>query len=110
MEFLHNSFIVNAHFPLYRVQIKAVTLYWTLLFLWFPLCRSEAGLLVTPKFGYLSAAAVISRMMMTSIYKQLRMSRDGTLFVCSGVCESDPRIIQFALASCYAVHINALSI
>ena len=25
-------------------------------------------------------------------------------------CVSDPRIIQFALASCYAVHINALPI
>ena len=27
------------------------------------------------------------------------------VFGCSGVCESDPRFIQFALASCYAVNI-----
>ena len=26
------------------------------------------------------------------------------------VCVSDPRFIQFTLGSCYAVHINALSI
>ena len=26
------------------------------------------------------------------------------------MCVSDPRFIQFALGSCYAVHINALSI
>ena len=26
------------------------------------------------------------------------------------VCVSDPRFIQFALGSCYAMHINALSI
>ena len=26
------------------------------------------------------------------------------------VCVSDPRVIQFALGSCYAVHINAMSI
>ena len=26
------------------------------------------------------------------------------------VCVSDPRFIQFALGSCYGVHINALSI
>ena len=30
------------------------------------------------------------------------------VFGCSGVCESDPRLIQFAWASCYAVHINVL--
>ena len=37
----------------------------------------------------------------------LRRSRDGTrLFGC--LCLSDPRFIQFALASCYTVHINAL--
>ena len=29
---------------------------------------------------------------------------------CVRVCVSDPRFIQFALGSCYAVHINALSI
>ena len=29
---------------------------------------------------------------------------------CVFVCVSDPRFIQFALGSCYAVHINALSI
>ena len=33
-----------------------------------------------------------------------------SVFGCSGVCESDPRFILFALASCYAVHISALSI
>ena len=32
------------------------------------------------------------------------------LFGWKGVCVSDPRFIQFALGSCYAVHINALSI
>ena len=30
--------------------------------------------------------------------------------VCVCVCESDPSFIQFALGSCYAVHIHALSI
>ena len=34
----------------------------------------------------------------------LRWSRDGTLFGCSGVCESDPRFIQVTLASCYGSH------
>ena len=29
---------------------------------------------------------------------------------CACVYVSDPRFIQFALGSCYAVHINALSI
>ena len=29
---------------------------------------------------------------------------------CVRVCVSDPRSIQFALGSCYAVNINALSI
>ena len=74
MEFLHNSIIVidtidpgpTHTFQLYRVQIKAVILYWALFVPWFPLCRSEAGL-VTPKYGYLSAAAVISRMMMIEL-------------------------------------------
>ena len=30
--------------------------------------------------------------------------------VCVCVCVSDPRFIQFALSSCYAVHIDTLSI
>ena len=48
----------------------------------------------------------------TSSYINLRRSRDGTVFVPSSlrvfVCY--PRFIQFASATCYAVHINALSI
>ena len=32
------------------------------------------------------------------------------MFVCLCVCVSDPRFIHFALGSCYAVHINTLSI
>ena len=43
------------------------------------------------------------------LYVNLRRSRDGTVFVPSCVC-CYPRFIQFALATCYAVHINALSI
>ena len=47
------------------------------------------------------------------LYRNLRRSRDGPpLFVRVKVCVSvsDPRFIQFALCSYYAVHINALSI
>ena len=52
-------------------------------------------------------------------YINLGRSRDGSqLFGCLGGwvggsvcgCVSDPRVIQFALGSCYTVHINALSI
>ena len=36
----------------------------------------------------------------------------GRVEVCGSVCVyvADPRFIQFTLGSCYAVHINALSI
>ena len=47
-----------------------------------------------------------------SIYINLRRSRDGMVFVPSflRVFVCYPRFIQFASATCYAVHINALSI
>ena len=44
----------------------------------------------------------------THLYINLRRARDGTRLF--GLCVSDPRFIQFALASGYAVHIIALSI
>ena len=44
----------------------------------------------------------------STVYINLRRSRDGRVFVCLGICY--PRFIQFPLASFYAVHINALSI
>ena len=54
-------------------------------------------------------------MFQLDLYINLRRSRDGSrLFVwvevCMCVCVSDPRFIQFALSSCYAVHINSIEL
>ena len=53
--------------------------------------------------------------LITYLYINLRRSRNFFL-LCLAVrvdgclCVSDPRFIQFALGSCYLVHMNALSI
>ena len=62
--------------------------------------------------SYDSEIVMSQNVMRDKWYLNQRTSRDDTVFVCafvwnSGVCY--PRFIQFAL-SCYAVHINALSI
>ena len=44
------------------------------------------------------------------MYVCVRACARARACLCAYVCVSDPLFIQFALDSCYAVHINALSI
>ena len=44
----------------------------------------------------------------STVYINLRRSRDGTRCSDGCTCVSDPRSIQFALGSCYAVHIKRI--